>query len=123
MSSFRTAVLQATLPPARWTGMIVPLSGRTTMDNLKGKRVLVTAGAGGIGLVTARSFLAAGAKVFICDVDQDTLDAFTKGNPAAGATLADVSDEKTVDRLFAEAGKFLGGLDILINNAGIAGPT
>jgi len=90
---------------------------------LKGKRVLITAGALGIGKVTARSFAAEGAKVFICDVDKPALDAFAKENGGIGTTLADVSDEAQVDRLFAEAEKFLGGLDILVNNAGIAGPT
>lgn len=90
---------------------------------LKGKRVLVTAGAAGIGRVTARGFAAEGAKVFICDVDEAALATFRTENPAIGTTVADVSDEAAVERLFAEATKFLGGLDILINNAGIAGPT
>jgi NAD(P)-dependent dehydrogenase (short-subunit alcohol dehydrogenase family) len=90
---------------------------------LKGKRVLITAGAGGIGKVTARSFAAEGARVFICDVDKSGLDTFAKENPGIGTTLADVADEAQVDRLFAEAEKFLGGLDVLVNNAGIAGPT
>ncbi len=90
---------------------------------LAGKRVLVTAGASGIGRVTARSFAAEGAKVFICDVDDAALAAFAKENPAIGTTRTDVSDEAQVDRLFAEGAKFLGGLDILVNNAGIAGPT
>jgi NAD(P)-dependent dehydrogenase (short-subunit alcohol dehydrogenase family) len=91
--------------------------------DLKGKRVLVTAGAAGIGRATARGFAAEGATVFICDVDTATLADFTKENPGIGTTVADVSDEKSVDHLFGEAGKFLGGLDILVNNAGIAGPT
>lgn len=90
---------------------------------LKNKRVLVTAGAAGIGRATARAFAAEGANVFICDVDTASLADFAKENPGIGTTVADVSDEKAVDHLFAEAGKFLGGLDILINNAGIAGPT
>jgi NAD(P)-dependent dehydrogenase (short-subunit alcohol dehydrogenase family) len=90
---------------------------------LKGKRVLVTAGASGIGKVTAESFAKEGSKVFICDVDEPALAAFAKANNEIGTTRADVSDEKEVDRLFAEAEKFLGGLDILVNNAGIAGPT
>lgn len=90
---------------------------------LNGKRVLITAGASGIGRVTARSFAGEGARVFVCDVDKAALDAFAKDNPGIGTTLADVADEKQVDRLFAEAQKFLGGLDILVNNAGIAGPT
>ena len=90
---------------------------------LRNKRVLITAAATGIGRVTARAFVAEGAKVFICDVDKGALDAFAKENQEIGTTLADVSDEKQVARLFAEAEKFLGGLDILVNNAGVAGPT
>jgi NAD(P)-dependent dehydrogenase (short-subunit alcohol dehydrogenase family) len=90
---------------------------------LRGKRVLVTAGASGIGKVTARSFAAEGAKVFICDVDEAALAAFAKENPGIGTTRVDVSDEAQVDRLFADGEKALGGLDILVNNAGIAGPT
>ena len=90
---------------------------------LKGKRVVVTAGAAGIGRVTAQSFAREGARVFICDVDEAALAAFAGDNPAIGTTRCDVSDEAQVDRFFAEAEKFLGGLDILVNNAGIAGPT
>ncbi len=90
---------------------------------LKGKRVLVTAGASGIGRATARAFAAEGSRVFICDVDTAELANFARENNGIGTTVADVSDEKAVDRLFAEAGKFLGGLDLLVNNAGIAGPT
>jgi len=90
---------------------------------LKGKRVLVTAGASGIGRATARAFAAEGAKVFICDVDTAALADFARENNGIGTTVADVADEKSVDHLFSEAIKFLGGLDILINNAGIAGPT
>jgi NAD(P)-dependent dehydrogenase (short-subunit alcohol dehydrogenase family) len=90
---------------------------------LRNKRVVVTAGAGGIGRVTAESFAKEGARVFVCDVDEAALAAFAKDNPGIGTTRTDVSDEAAVDRLFAEAGKSLGGLDILVNNAGIAGPT
>lgn len=90
---------------------------------LKNKRVVVTAGAGGIGRVTAESFAKEGARVFVCDVDEAVLATFSKGNPGIRATRADVSDEREVERLFAEAETALGGLDILVNNAGIAGPT
>jgi len=90
---------------------------------LKNKRVLVTAAAAGIGRATALGFAAEGARVFICDVDTAALADFAKESPGIGTTVADVADEKAVDHLFAEAAKFLGGLDILINNAGIAGPT
>ena len=93
--------------------------GMTHMD----KRVIVTAGAGGIGNVTAAAFAAAGAKVFICDIDQRVLDAALADNPKWGGVLADVSDESSVAALFGAALKHLGGLDILVNNAGVAGPT
>jgi len=86
----------------------------------KGLRVLVTAGAAGIGLAIARTFRDAGAKVFVCDVDDKALSALDKD---IGRTKADVADRAQVDRLFDEAIRALGGLDVLVNNAGIAGPT
>jgi NAD(P)-dependent dehydrogenase (short-subunit alcohol dehydrogenase family) len=86
-------------------------------------RVLVTAGAAGIGRAFAEVFSDAGAKVFVCDVDRAALDAFHAARPEIGARFADVADPKQVDGLFDEAAVFLGGLDVLINNAGIAGPT
>ena len=89
----------------------------------RGLRVLVTAGAAGIGEAFAKVFADAGARIFICDVDAAALEAFRARRPAIGATVTDVSDPRQVDRLFAEAEAFLGGLDVLINNAGIAGPT
>jgi len=85
--------------------------------------VLVTAGAAGIGKAFAETFADAGAKVFICDVDQAALDAFRTARPEIGSCTADVADPQAVDALFDAATKFLGGLDVLINNAGIAGPT
>jgi len=86
----------------------------------KGLRVLVTAGAAGIGLAIARTFRDHGAKVFVCDVDDKALAALDKD---IGRTKADVASVADVDRLFAESQKALGGLDVLVNNAGIAGPT
>lgn len=88
-----------------------------------GQRVLVTAGAAGIGRAIAETLAAAGAKVQVCDVDEAALAAFAAALPGAGATLADVADEAAVDRLFDEVDRRLGGLDALVNNAGIAGPT
>lgn len=86
----------------------------------KGLRVLITAGAAGIGLATARTFRDAGARVFVCDVDDKALAALDKD---IGRTKADVASRADVDRLFEEAQKALGGLDVLVNNAGIAGST
>lgn len=90
---------------------------------LRNKRVIITAAATGIGRATAEGFLAAGAKVHICDVDEAGLAAFKGKQPSLGTTVADVSDPGQVDRLFDEASKHLGGLDVMVNNAGIAGPT
>jgi NAD(P)-dependent dehydrogenase (short-subunit alcohol dehydrogenase family) len=89
---------------------------------VKGQRVLITAGGGGIGRVMAQTFVDAGAKVHVCDVVQSALDETVK-TLGVTATPCDVSDLKQVDRLFADVNKHLGGLDVLINNAGIAGPT
>jgi NAD(P)-dependent dehydrogenase (short-subunit alcohol dehydrogenase family) len=83
-------------------------------------RVLVTAGAAGIGLAIARTFRDAGARVFTCDVDDKALAALDKD---IGHAKADVASRPDVERLFVEAHKALGGLDVLVNNAGIAGPT
>jgi NAD(P)-dependent dehydrogenase (short-subunit alcohol dehydrogenase family) len=59
----------------------------------------------------------------VCDISADTLSVFQSMEPSLSATVADVSDLTAVDRLFDEALRELGGLDVLINNAGIAGPT
>jgi NAD(P)-dependent dehydrogenase (short-subunit alcohol dehydrogenase family) len=90
---------------------------------IAGQRVIVTAGAAGIGRAVAAAFLGQGARVFICDVDKAALDEFRKAQPQAGTTVADIAEASQVDRLFDEAGEALGGLDVLVNNAGIAGPT
>lgn len=87
-----------------------------------GQRVVVTAGAAGIGRGITEVLVGSGARVHICDVDAAALVACGKAL-GVGTTLADVADEAAVDRLFTEAIGSLGGLDALVNNAGIAGPT
>ena len=89
----------------------------------QGLRVLVTAGAAGIGRALASTFHEAGASVFICDVDPEALSAFHAEYPQIGTAITDVSVVSQVDELFRSATSALGGLDVLINNAGIAGPT
>jgi len=91
--------------------------------DLKGHRVLVTAGASGIGLATARAFAAEGARVLVCDVDRNALAAMATDDAAIATVEADVSKPADVARLFGEVDARLGGLDTLVNNAGIAGPT
>ena len=90
---------------------------------IKGLRVLVTAGATGIGLATARAFVREGAWVVICDIDKHALSAIATSDPALTRELCDVADPAAVVRLFETATSTLGGLDALVNNAGIAGPT
>jgi NAD(P)-dependent dehydrogenase (short-subunit alcohol dehydrogenase family) len=90
---------------------------------ISGLRVLVTAGANGIGREIARAFVREGALVHVCDVDQKELTKLASTDPKIKSTLADVADRAQVSRLFEEALKSLGGLDALINNAGISGPT
>ncbi len=92
-------------------------------NSLAGQRVLVTAGASGIGLDIVRAFAAAGARVFVCDVQSESLDRLSTELPEVGSCLADVSNEEQVARLFDAADRELGGLDVLVNNAGVAGPT
>ncbi|WP_420405737.1 SDR family oxidoreductase [Nisaea sp.] len=91
--------------------------------DLTGKRALITAGAGGIGRRTAEMFSQAGAKVFICDIDQDQLEDARDKVPNLDGTLTDVSDRDALKQMFDAALDYLGGLDILVNNAGTAGPT
>src|SRR5258708_39182013 len=88
---------------------------------IKGLRVLVTAGANGIGLAIVRAFAAEGARVHTCDVDEAALAALS--DPAITQTRCDVSDRAAVKNLFAQATAKLGGLDVLVNNASVAGPT
>jgi NAD(P)-dependent dehydrogenase (short-subunit alcohol dehydrogenase family) len=89
-------------------------------SSAKGLRVLVTAGGAGIGCAIAQTFLAHGARVQVCDVDEKALAALPKEIFRARADVASLAD---VERLFDEVQRNLGGLDVLVNNAGIAGPT
>ena len=92
------------------------------LAGLEGARVIVTAGGSGIGGVIAGSFADAGARVFTCDVDAALVERVRAGDRAMGAVVADVAHPADVDRLFDEALAYLGGLDVLVNNAGVGGP-
>jgi NAD(P)-dependent dehydrogenase (short-subunit alcohol dehydrogenase family) len=81
------------------------------------------AGASGIGREMARAFAASGAKVFVFDIDAAGLDELAEELPGLTTGLCDVSRREQIERMVAEAAQALGGLDVLINNAGIAGPT
>src|SRR5687768_10295383 len=85
---------------------------------IKGKTVLITGGAAGIGLESARQFLANGAKVIITGRNQAKLDAAKKLYPALIAIKSDVANAEDAQLLFSRI-KELGGIDILYNNAGV----
>lgn len=86
------------------------------------QRALITAGAGGIGLAIANRFAAAGTRVHVIDIDKAALKTATQTDGITGS-LADISDPQGVSSAMDEAIDALGGLDVLVNNAGIAGPT
>jgi len=90
---------------------------------LDGLRVLITAGAAGIGLATARAFAREGARVYVTDVDRAALDRLAQSDPAIQRGLCDVADRAQVAAMVDGAIRSLGGLDVLVNNAGVAGPT
>jgi len=85
--------------------------------------VLISGGAAGIGRHIAGAFLDEGATVHVCDSSAENIKSFLDDHPRATATHANVADAESVDGVFADLDKLHGGLNILINNAGIAGPT
>lgn len=96
------------------------------IDSLRpapGLRVLVTAGASGIGAAMARAFREAGARVHVCDIDRAALDKLAAELPELTTSVADASVTRDVDTVFDDVDNALGGLDVLVNNVGIAGPT
>ncbi len=86
--------------------------------DLSGQRVIITAGASGIGAALADAFAERGARVHLCDVDEQAL-----ANSRHARARANVGSRDEIDRYMQTALSHLGGLDVLVNNAGIAGPT
>ena len=93
------------------------------MRGLRGKRVLISGGSSGIGLATAHRFLDEGSRVFLAGLDQREVDSALAGLRPSGEVsglACDVSLEGYVARMVAAAHRALGGIDVLINNAGTA---
>jgi NAD(P)-dependent dehydrogenase (short-subunit alcohol dehydrogenase family) len=88
-----------------------------------GLRVLVTGGASGIGWAIAIVLQEHGARVHLCDASSEMLAQALREQPAMSGSVADVADALDVDRVFDDVRQLVGGLDVLVNNAGIAGPT
>lgn len=84
------------------------------------RRVLITAGANGIGLVMARTFADRGDRVWVTDVDAAMLAALP---PGLRGTACDAASEPAMETLFADIAAEWGGLDVAVANAGIKGPT
>jgi NAD(P)-dependent dehydrogenase (short-subunit alcohol dehydrogenase family) len=87
------------------------------------QKVLITAGAAGIGLAIARAFAATGAQVFVADIDAAALASLARESSQIHCSTCDVSVRGEIERMVPEAIATLGGLDVLVNNAGIGGPT
>ena len=87
------------------------------------RKVLVTAGASGIGKEIAAAFLSAGDSVYTCDINRAALEATARELPGLKIRVCDVGDRKQIETMMTDAASQLGGIDVLVNNAGISGPT
>lgn len=87
------------------------------------KKVFITAGAGGIGLAMAQAFLNDGAKVHVFDISSEAVEKVVSDHENLSGSVGDVSNPDHVAKALSEAKGQLGGIDVLISNAGIAGPT
>jgi len=88
---------------------------------LAGRRALVTGAADGIGRAITELFAAEGAEVLAVDINSDRLGSAFRGNPHVHPFIQDISAPEAAERLIDEARTKLGGLDILLNNAGTPG--
>ena len=86
-------------------------------------RVLITGGASGIGLKIAEAYHSHKARVFICGTNEEKLNKCLEENPDWSGMVCDVREEKAVQSFVQAAVDKMGGLDVVVNNAGIAGPT
>ena len=90
---------------------------------MKGNKVIVSAGGSGIGLAIVEGFLAEGAEVATCDISPELVSQLKRNHPSVYCEEMDVADAQAVQQFTQSAIGKLGGLDCLVNNAGIAGPT
>ena len=96
------------------------------LPNLKNKKIVISAGASGIGWATAKIFLSKGAKVYICDNDKKNINKVKKhplNNKRLFVHECDASEEYDVENFFDKIRKKTKKIDALINNVGVPGPT
>lgn len=98
-------------------------AGGSRALDVRGKRVLVTAGAAGIGRAIAEELIAGGARVHVTDIQEDAIADAVANVPALTATHGDAALASDTDRVLDDVVARLGGLDVLVNNVGVAGPT
>lgn len=90
------------------------------MNRLQGKRALITGGASGIGRATAERFAEEGARVIVADIAGDRAEAVARELPGRHSWLEmDITSEASISEGIAETERELGGLDVLVNNAGV----
>jgi len=94
-----------------------------TMPANRKNIVLISGGASGIGARTAERFLEQGSHVHICDVSEEKVSDFLAANPGASGSVADIGNRDDVRRVFEDVQSSHENLDVLVNNAGIAGPS
>ena len=95
-------------------------------STLKNKKIIISAGASGIGWAATKIFLSRGATVYLCDIDDKSLNKIKKhplNNKKLFAYECDASDEDDVSDFFNQIKKKTKKIDALINNVGVAGPT
>ena len=97
-----------------------------TDQSLKNKKIIISAGAAGIGWATAKTCISRGAQVFLCDINEKLINKINKNKKYKKkifAYLCDASSENDVIDFFSKILKKTKKVDALINNVGIAGPT
>ena len=87
------------------------------------RKVFISAGGSGIGRCIAEAFLKQGDDVFVCDINQQSLQQFKQDYPQLQIAYCDLGQMHAIQPMFETAMQALGGLDILVNNTGISGPT
>lgn len=87
------------------------------------RKVFISAGGSGIGRCIAEAFLKQGDEVFVCDINQQSLQQFKQDYPQLQIAYCDLGQMNAIQPMFETAMQALGGLDILVNNTGISGPT